>query len=168
MGTGIFDLESNADSTCCKEQGDPSKIGEMPPFLELLCSRSPVRWLPSWRSAPPRKLTASMPKKKLEAIGGPCYKLLEETRTDKLKNQGSRCQGGRQLQAERLVFYASWIARGSCPAARYLPFRAASAIAMALCGMHVLRACLSLALMPLCSTVLVVAECGDGTSFSWI
>ena len=44
----------------------------------------------------------------------------------------------------------------------------ASAIAMALCGMHMLRACLSLALMPLCSTVLVVAECGDGMSFSWI
>ena len=66
------------------------------------------------------------------------------------------------------MFYAFRIMRGSCPAARYLPFRAASAIAMALCGMHMLRACLSLALMPLCSTVLVVAECGDGMSFIWI
>ena len=95
METGIVDLESNADRTCCKEQGDPSKIGEMPPFLELLCSQSPVRWLPSWRSVPPRKLTASMPKTKLEANGDPCYKLLQETRTDKLRNQGSCCQGGR-------------------------------------------------------------------------
>ena len=85
MESGIVDLESNADSTCCKEQGDPSKIGEMPPFLELLCSLSPVRWLPSWRSVPPRKLTASMPKTKLEANGDPCHKLLQETRTDKLK-----------------------------------------------------------------------------------
>ena len=81
MESGIVDLESNADSTCCKEQGDPSKIGEMPPFLELLGSLSPVRWLPSWRSVPPRKLTASMPKTKLEANGDPCHKLLQETRT---------------------------------------------------------------------------------------
>ena len=166
MGTGIFDLESNADSTCCKEQGDPSRIGEMPPFLELLCSRSPVRRLPSWRSVPPRKLTASMPKKKLEAIGDPCYKLLDETRTVKLRNQGSWCQGGRpwlQLSHSKHVGKAhscKW--RGLC----FMP--AASAIAMALCGMHMLRACLSLAFTPLCSTVLVVAECGDGTTFSWI
>ena len=87
METGIVDLESNADSTCCKEQGDPSKIGETPPFLELLCSLSPVRWLLSWRSVPPRKLTASMPKTKLGANGGPCYKLLKNTRTDKLKSK---------------------------------------------------------------------------------
>ena len=87
METGIVDLEIDADSTCCKEQGDPSKIGETPPFLELLCSLSPVRWLPLWRSVPPQKLTASMPRTKPEANGDPCYKLLQETRTDKLKSK---------------------------------------------------------------------------------
>ena len=87
METGNVDLENNVGSTCCKEQGDPSKIGERPPFLELLCLLSPVRWLPSWRSVPPLKQTASMPKTKLEANADPCYKLLLETRTDKLNSK---------------------------------------------------------------------------------
>ena len=37
MGMGIFDPHGSAGSTCCKEQGDPSRIGEMPPSPGLLC-----------------------------------------------------------------------------------------------------------------------------------
>ena len=54
-------------------------------FLSFSVRYLLFRWLPSWRSVPPRKLTASMPKTKLEANGDPCHKLLQETRTDKLK-----------------------------------------------------------------------------------
>ena len=73
MGMGIFDPHGNAGSTCCKEQGDPSRIGEMPPSPGLLCLRSHFQWLPSRQSMPKRKLTAAIPKKKQGPIGNPCY-----------------------------------------------------------------------------------------------
>ena len=78
MGMGIFDPYGNAGSTCCKEQGDPSRIGEMPPSPGLLCVRSHFQWLPSRPSAPTRKLPAAIPKRNQGAIENPCCWLLNE------------------------------------------------------------------------------------------
>ena len=72
MGMGIFDPHGNAGSTCCKEQGDPSRIGERPPSSGLLCMRSHFQWLPSRPSTPTRKLPAAIPKKNQGAIEKPC------------------------------------------------------------------------------------------------
>ena len=72
MGMGIFDLHGNNGSTCCKEQGGPSRIGERPPSPGLLCMRSHFRWLPLLPSTPPRKLSAAIAKKSRGAIDKPC------------------------------------------------------------------------------------------------
>ena len=70
-GRDIFDPHCSAGSTCCKEQGDPSRIGEMPPSPGLPCLQSHAQWLPSRLSMPTRKLQAAIPKKRQGP--NPCY-----------------------------------------------------------------------------------------------
>ena len=71
MERDIFDPHGSAGITCYKEQGDPSRIGEMPPFPGLLCLQSHAQWLHSQLSTPTRKLQAAIPKKRQGP--NPCY-----------------------------------------------------------------------------------------------
>ena len=66
MGMGIFDLHGSSGSTCCKEHGCPSRIGEKPPSPGLLCVRSRSQWRPLLPSTLPLKLSAAIARKNLE------------------------------------------------------------------------------------------------------
>ena len=70
MEKDIFGHHGSAGRTCCKEQGDPSKIGGMPLVLEPLCLQSRAQWLPLHPSMPAPTLRLAISKKMLER--NPC------------------------------------------------------------------------------------------------